>query len=389
MGGMAVGHEGGCSNAFGQFSSDDLAGSFFVCGSALYRMREHAIGYTITSTLELRDRRATSRRQKRSRTSRHPETTHLIICGLSGYSDGGAVPLRGFAMGTTTNSRFANRLSPFRYPGGKAFLFNRILAAVQSMSATSPAYVEPFAGGAGAALILLAQGKVGKVHLNDADRCIYAAWNAILHSTDRFVEAIETRPVDMTTWEACKAILSNSDADRDEFELGFATYFLNRTNRSGILRGAGPIGGYNQAGRWKIDARYYKSTMIARAKKLGELSDRIELSNLDGLDFLSICSQRLKPAETFYFIDPPYVQAGSRLYLNTMTADSHLQLAEFLKQHHIRNWLLTYDDCEFIRTAYSDLRPETIEIPYSLQKKRREQEIIVQQLSDRQLTIDA
>lgn len=268
-------------------------------------------------------------------------------------------------------------------------MLDRILSVIQSMAATTPAYVEPFAGGAGAALILLAEGKVSTVHLNDADRCVYAAWNAVLRSTDRFIEAIEKRPVDMSTWLACKAAVSNPDGVQDEFELGFATYFLNRTNRSGIIRGAGPIGGYNQTGRWKIDARYYKDTMISRARKLGALSSQIELTNLDGLDFLAACSTRLKPEHTFYFIDPPYVQAGSRLYLNTMTSDSHLRLAQFLKEGKLRNWLLTYDDCEFIRTAYGDLGHDTIQIPYSLQKKRREQEIVVQQLGDRKRAINA
>lgn len=290
-------------------------------------------------------------------------------------------------MASAINSRSVNRISPFRYPGGKAFLFNKILSAVQSMFVDSPVYVEPFAGGAGAALILLAQGKVSQIHLNDADRCVYASWKAILHSTERFIKAIETRPVNISTWLACKEIVQNPDHCNDEFEVGFATYFLNRTNRSGIVRGAGPIGGYDQTGNWKIDARYYRDTMIARAKKLSSMSDRIELSNLDGLDFLKRCSADLPQSGTFYFIDPPYVQAGSRLYLNTMTTESHLQLAAFLKQGNLRNWLLTYDDCEFIRTAYADLDPQTIEIPYSLQKKRKEREIVVEQLSDGEVAV--
>ena len=40
--------------------------------------------------------------------------------------------------------------------------------------------------------------------------------------------------------------------------LGFSTFFLNRTNHSGILNG-GMIGGKAQTGDWKLDARFNRS----------------------------------------------------------------------------------------------------------------------------------
>lgn len=284
---------------------------------------------------------------------------------------------------------YDERLSPFRYPGGKAFLYERILSSLANMGSDAPAYVEPYAGGAGAALLLLSEGIVSKIHLNDADLCVYAAWTAVLRHTDRFIEAVESRPVDMSTWRKSKSLVDEASADTDQFELGFATYFLNRTNRSGILRGAGPIGGYKQEGIWKIDARYYRGSMVSRLKRLGRLADKIELSNEDGLAFLTKCSTTLDNSKTFYFIDPPYVKAGSRLYLNTMTDESHHALAAFLKGNHLWNWLLTYDDHELIQTAYSDFGYDRIEIPYSLQNKRRELEIIVQRLADGQRAVHA
>lgn len=280
------------------------------------------------------------------------------------------------------NLHHQNRLSPFRYPGGKAYLYHRLEAALDSMKQTAPNYVEPYAGGAGAALLLLAAGKVSAVHLNDADRCVYAAWIAMLRHSDRFMDAIKQRPVDMTTWHQAREIVTSSDASTDEFELGFATYFLNRTNRSGILRGAGPIGGYAQQGQWKLDARFYKDSMIKRIQKLKQLASKITISNKDGLEFIKQSATTLDLDSTFYFIDPPYVKAGQRLYLNAMTTESHLLLAEFLKNNHLKNWLLTYDDCDIIRTAYQDLGFELVEIPYSLQKKRIEKEILVQRLDN-------
>lgn len=283
--------------------------------------------------------------------------------------------------GLSRKEEYSHRLSPFRYPGGKAFLFETLLRCVKTLDAPDVVYVEPFAGGAGAALILLATGAVQRIVLNDADRCVYTAWKSIIDETDRFVDELYARPLDMNTWAECKSIVDDAD-NFDDFELGFATFFLNRTNRSGILRGAGPIGGYSQSGKWKLGARFYRETLVGRVKKIGALSERISLSNEDGLTFLKMAASKLAADTTFYFIDPPYVQAGDRLYLNTMTEADHVKLSKFLKQGSLTNWLLTYDDAELIRTAYEEIGVERISIPYSLQRKRKEKEIVVYQLGN-------
>lgn len=67
--------------------------------------------------------------------------------------------------------------------------------------------------------------------------------------------------------------------------IGFSTFFLNRTNRSGILKG-GVIGGKNQEGQWKLDARYNKSDLISRIQKISKNRERIDLYNMDAIDFI-------------------------------------------------------------------------------------------------------
>lgn len=268
-------------------------------------------------------------------------------------------------------------VSPFRYPGGKAFLTGYLASALAQMpKADERAYAEPYCGGAGAAFALLGQGHVTSIHLNDKDVRIFSAWRAILSENERFLATIKQTPVTIKSWHKFQEMISDPDSGYS-FELGFATFFINRTSRSGIILGSGPIGGYEQSGKWKIDARYYKETMLRRIKWIGELSDKVTLSNKDGIEFLTDCAQKLDGAKTLYFIDPPYVQAGSRLYLNGMTDQLHTDLALLLKSEVLPHWVLTYDNDPLIQDLYASRDMRYLSVNYSLRKTRKENELLV------------
>lgn len=279
-------------------------------------------------------------------------------------------------FGRRSKDRQGAGVTPFRYPGGKAFLADILEEKILTCNGINT-YAEPYAGGAGAAIELLARGTVKRIALNDFDRRVYCAWWAILHRTDDFLERIAQTRVDVDTWYACRKIVDEDRLEGDPFELGFATYFLNRTNRSGVILGAGPIGGYKQTGKWLIDARWYPETMRKRIAWLGERRNLIELTNLDGLAFLKSFTKK-HATKTFFFIDPPYVQAGAKLYLDAMNDMKHRDLAGYLTgKSAAPNWLVTYDDCQLIRDAYACANVEQIPVRYSLHRKRTEHEICV------------
>jgi DNA adenine methylase len=267
-------------------------------------------------------------------------------------------------------------VSPFRYPGGKAFFADVLAAELEAVASDERNYLEPFAGGAGAAIKLLSQGAATRIFLNDADPRVYSAWATVVHDSDRFVQAVKDVEVSVDTWRKCKAAVEDP-SNLNRFELGFATFFLNRTNRSGILRGSGPIGGYGQTGKWKMDARFYRESMIQRAKWIGSQADRIVLSNLDAMDFLQKTADGIDLSESLYFIDPPYVAAGSRLYMNRMSPGDHKDLASFLCAGKLENWIVTYDDCELIRELYASQSIDRLNVRYSLQNKRLEGEVLI------------
>lgn len=266
-------------------------------------------------------------------------------------------------------------VSPFRYPGGKAFLYKYLLGRLASLPDGQRFYAEPFCGGAGAAVILLKLDVVNEIHLNDADPKVFAAWQAILNEPDRFAAAIMSTPVDMPTWYSCRDLVGA--AAEPSFELGFATFFLNRTSRSGIVAGAGPIGGYDQRGNWKIDARFNREALANRVHWLGSMRERIRITHEDALTFLSRSTSRLDLDRTLFFVDPPYVTAGGRLYLNAMNEGKHIALSDMLQDGKLPHWVLTYDDHPLIRKLYDRQNISDLAVTYSLQNKRKEREVLI------------
>jgi DNA adenine methylase len=277
-----------------------------------------------------------------------------------------------FKISRKRNQKF--HYSPLRYPGGKTFLlpfFEKIIEANKLHDVT---YVEPYAGGAGAALALLFLEHVDRIVINDLDNAIYAFWKSAVFRSDEFVECVKSTPVTVREWRRQKAIYSDRRARL--FDLGFATFFLNRTNVSGILDG-GPIGGLDQQGDWLIDARYNKEGLSERIRQLGLYRDRISVSNLDGIELIR---DYVKRKDVFIYLDPPYFEKGATLYLNHYQESDHASLAKLLNDNADAFWLLTYDNQNQIRSLYPKRRINNFSLNYNAYESRKGHEILV--LSD-------
>ena len=122
---------------------------------------------------------------------------------------------------------------------------------------------------------LLLNGTVKNIVINDYDKAIYSFWRAILEDSKRLVSLIKNTEVTVEEWYRQKNIYNNFNT-KYSLELGFATFFLNRTNRSGILN-AGPIGGYRQNGNYLIDARYNKEKSIEKILRISKLKEKYKI----------------------------------------------------------------------------------------------------------------
>lgn len=262
--------------------------------------------------------------------------------------------------------------SPLRYPGGKRKLASFISDVIVYNKLEGGTYVEPFAGGASIALHLLFSEHVGNVLINDIDKSIYAFWHSVLADTERLCRLINDTPVTVEEWEKQRLIQSNKDS-AELIDLGFSTFFLNRTNRSGIIK-AGLIGGKKQAGKWKMDVRFNKNDLIKRIKKIALFKNRILVHNLDAINFVNQVKDTLKPNSLIYF-DPPYYNQGASLYTNSFTHHDHDNLAKFIKSLN-QKWVLTYDDVPQIHAMYEGVRRKQLSLTYTAAEKMLGTEMI-------------
>jgi|SRR3989339_24804 len=274
---------------------------------------------------------------------------------------------------------FINNYSPLRYPGGKAAIAD-FFASVLSVNniGRNGVYCEPYAGGAGVALTLLLTGKVERIIINDYDECIAAFWRSILRESQRFVDAIRDCDVSVETWQIQRHIYDQR-AGHDEFTLGFATFFLNRCNRAGILPKAGPIGGRKQTGRDTIAARFKKEVLISRIEQIATVSERIQFENLDAIFFLEHLQELSAASNLFVYLDPPYYVRGKELYYNFYQPKNHLDLSNYMRDFTTHKWIMTYDNCQEIREMYDAQDFNIVELPirYSMQTVRKDKEILI------------
>lgn len=262
-------------------------------------------------------------------------------------------------------------VSPLRYPGGKAKLFPYFAELVSFNRLFDKEYCEPYAGGAGLAIKLLTSGFVERVSINDIDASIYAFWTSALFDTDRLCDLIAKTPVDIGEWHRQKEIWTVCDID-NPLTLGFSAFFLNRTNRSGIIEGAGPIGGYAQSGKWKIDVRLVKENQIRNLKLLSRYASQITVSNLDAEKYIEMNLDK----RNFVYMDPPYFVKGQKLYKNFYEPIDHERIAKKLTKRRDAVWVVSYDDVPEIRDAYGSFSPISYSLNYSAGDKSLGSEVL-------------
>lgn len=274
-------------------------------------------------------------------------------------------------MTTSQNHSFT---SPLRYPGGKGALSNFIKVIVSQNGLLDGDYVEVYAGGAGIAWTLLLGEYVRRVHINDLNRPLMAFWHSVIHSTDEICQLIQDTPVTIEEWYRQQRVQANLE-EHSILEVGFSTFFLNRTNRSGILKG-GVIGGKSQNGKWRIDARFNRRDLVQRVQRIGQYSNRIQLYNLDAVHFIREVLPRLSQ-KTLVYLDPPYYKKGQDLYENHYEKEDHRQIATLVSQQIRQPWIVSYDAAPEIIELYGNYQQLLYHISYSAQDRYAGAEVII------------
>ena len=263
-------------------------------------------------------------------------------------------------------------VSPLRYPGGKVKVVDYLKRIFEVNDLCDGMYIEPYAGGASVALSLLFSEYADKILINDIDRSIYAFWHSVLNEPDALCRMIADTPVNMDVWHQQHNIQKDK-ANADLLTLGYSTFFLNRANRSGILS-AGAIGGQQQTGTFKIDARFNKPDLIGRIQTIAEYADRIVLTNLDAVELLK--THTGKQDKSFCYLDPPYYVKGRDLYLNYYNDGDHQQIAQAVSEYSGK-WLMSYDAAPFIVELYRNYRQQEYHLSYSAGNPAKGREVMI------------
>ena len=309
-------------------------------------------------------------------------------------------------MGITKPKNKALFFSPLRYPGGKTCLAPKLDEAMQKYFPHNKniIFVEPYAGGAGASLSLLFSNKVDKIIINDRDRAIFTFWKVAVQNTNYLIRKIKQTKITIAEWHKQKSIYTQREkllhnlpgktpqqtnilskkaqarsiyiSSQNEKKLAFATLFLNRTNRSGIMRG-GPIGGMTQSGKWKIDERFTKKTIIERLQKIHKFKDKIKVLDWDGIKLLRKLEKKKNKDRYFIFLDPPYFQKGRSLYLNNYGNQEHEELSNFLINSSLGKWLMTYNDTNYIKDLYKKMTKIKFKIQHDAYRSAVGREIMI------------
>ncbi|MCT2225018.1 hypothetical protein [Microbacterium paraoxydans] len=261
-------------------------------------------------------------------------------------------------------SRAERYLSPLRYPGGKASIAPMLgdMFAGQMSDMPIEIWIEPFAGGAGAALGLVERDAVDEAWLVDANPAIAAFWATVLADGERLATQVERTVPTMRLWEDSRALLEAGDGV-GTYELAFAAFIVNRCSRSGIVAPrSGPIGGRAQDGRWTISSRFNGCALADRIRRVHALRSRLRSHHADGIRFIEDVDESGICDEVVFFVDPPYLREGNRLYAHGMDRAAHQRLATALNGTAAR-WLLTYDNHPDVAGA---LYPERRVIPFGI-----------------------
>lgn len=247
--------------------------------------------------------------------------------------------------------------SPLRYPGGKSRAVSYLLKFIPP---GTKEMVSPFFGG-------------GSFELAVADRGIYVRGYDIFTPLVAFWHVLEFQPIQLAEevakyyplskqrfYELQRSDLSSVWLTREStMDVAAKFFVLNRASFSGITFSGGMSPGHH---------RFTRSS-IQRLKEF-----RVKNFTVRGSDFRDVF-QQLKGE--FIYLDPPYY-IDSSLYGkhgDTHKGFPHDELMRDLRQRS--NWMLSYNDCEYVRDKYIGHFILTPKWVYGMSKNKASKEVLI------------
>jgi DNA adenine methylase len=271
--------------------------------------------------------------------------------------------------------------TPLRYPGGKS---RAVKTLMEFIPEDCGELCSPFLGGGSIELALAEKGI--KVHAYDGFKPVVWFWQALLKDPERLATL-----ADLTRTKSKKKYiyqdkeykargLLQKDFDRFRDEIRFAlrsghpfsyeaaakVYAINRSSFSGATF----AGGFSERASY---ARFTDSQIeYIRDFKV----DNLTVKHADFKD-------SIKRHDCCLYLDPPYFLEAARCKLYGDEGDMHAffpHLALFSMLRERDNWILSYNDCDEIRSLYRDFDIHEAEWTYGMNRSKKSSEIIITNL---------
>ena len=156
-----------------------------------------------------------------------------------------------------------------------------------------------------------------------------------------------------------------------KIDQAFYYFIINRCSFSGATLS----GGFSE----EASKKRFTQSSIDRLKKLDLIN--IDFTNKDFEEIINNTGKKYDKKKKFIFLDPPYyLQKGSKLYGTKGDMHEnfdHEKLFNCLNSNKNNNWMMTYNDSEYIRELYKDYKIIETNWKYGMNKSKESSEIII------------
>jgi DNA adenine methylase len=269
----------------------------------------------------------------------------------------------------------------FRYPGGKSKIKKEIINYIDEYD--FDLYIEPFFGGGSIGLEVLKKRNINFL-LNDKDFGLSCLWQSVIFYPDELINLIESYIPNVSDFYSFKNELLNlqenmENSKKNILDIGFKKLVIHQISFSGLgTRSGSPLGGKEQKSKYNIDCRWSIDNLKKKINNLQKLNLNKKLFNNKFYcqDFAQLIQNLPDNNKKFMYLDPPYFQKGADLYQYYFTEEKHIELANVLKRLDF-SWIMSYDDCDFIRNLYEDFNIKEINISYTINSPKLTKEVLI------------
>lgn len=258
-----------------------------------------------------------------------------------------------------------NNISPLRYPGGKTRACKKLETIIMDNFVISDFnnIVSPFFGGGSFEFYI--QNNYGlNIISNDKFVPLYNFWNICKHDNENLCKTLISK-LNLVDKNHFNYLRNNIIGENDKLTQSIMYFIINRCSFSGATLS----GGFSLESSKK---RFTKSS-VDRIKNLNLTN--FTIYNLDFEEFINNNVSQ----ENLIFLDPPYyLEKKSKLY--GKNGDMH-DTFDHLKLYHclskIKNWVMTYNNCDYIKLLYKDFKIIETSWSYGMNKCKESSEIVI------------